>query len=82
MAIDHKAVPIEWLSTNEAAKYLLISANALRIQVFRGQIKSYKLGRRLRFRLEDLRREVTASYSNVNKQEMEKQKFYTSIRKK
>jgi excisionase family DNA binding protein len=40
----------EWLSSKEAAFYLGISENALRIIVCRGQIKYSKFGRRLRFR--------------------------------
>jgi excisionase family DNA binding protein len=43
----------EWLSTEEAAQYLSITENALRIMVYRGQIPSYKFGRRLRFKLRD-----------------------------
>lgn len=43
----------EWLSTEEAAFFLSISANALRIMVHRGQIRAYKFGRRLRFKLQD-----------------------------
>lgn len=43
----------EWLSTEKAAQYLSISQNALRIMVYRDQIKAYKMGRRLRFRLRD-----------------------------
>ena len=43
----------EWLSTEEAAYILAISANALRIMVHRGQIQAYKLGRRLRFKQSD-----------------------------
>ncbi len=49
-------IVIEWLSTFEAAKYLSISENALRICVHRGQIEAHKFGRRLRFRLSDLKR--------------------------
>lgn len=45
----------EWLSTEEAAQYLSITENALRIMVYRGQIQSYKFGRRLRFKLKDCR---------------------------
>ena len=44
----------EWLTTIEAAHVLAISPNALRILVHRGQIKAYKFGRRLRFRMMDL----------------------------
>ena len=43
-----------WLTTDEAANYLSISANALRIMVHRAQVKAYKLGHRLRFRKSDL----------------------------
>lgn len=45
----------EWLSTEEAANFLSISANALRIMVHRDQIRAFKLGRRLRFRVQDCR---------------------------
>jgi excisionase family DNA binding protein len=41
----------EWPNTSEAARYLSISENALRIMVFRGQIKASRIGSRLRFRL-------------------------------
>ncbi len=43
----------EWLSTDEAASFLSITPNALRIMVYREQIKAYKFGRRLRFKLRD-----------------------------
>ena len=45
----------EWLSTSEAADYLRITPNALRIWVCRGKIRAHKLGRKLRFRMKDLR---------------------------
>lgn len=45
----------EWLSTEDAAYFLSVSTNALRIMVHRGQIKAYKFGRRLRFKLADCR---------------------------
>ncbi|MGZ3717645.1 MAG: helix-turn-helix domain-containing protein [Bdellovibrionota bacterium] len=45
----------EWLTTEEAASYLSLSPNALRIRVHRDQIKVYKFGRQLRFRREDCR---------------------------
>lgn len=44
----------EWLSSKQAAFYLGISENALRIMVCRGFIKFSKFGRRLRFRLRDI----------------------------
>jgi excisionase family DNA binding protein len=43
----------EWLTTDEAARLLSISPNALRIMVHRGQVEVYKFGRRLRFRVTD-----------------------------
>lgn len=43
----------EWLSTEEAAYFLSVSPNALRIMVHRDQIRAYKIGRRLRFSLQD-----------------------------
>jgi len=46
-------IECEWLSTQQAARYLSISENALRIMVYRGQIISYKVGRRLRFKFSD-----------------------------
>lgn len=48
-------IPCEWLSTDEAARYLGLTPNALRICVHRGQVRAYKFGRRLRFRVEELR---------------------------
>lgn len=44
----------EWLTTIEAAHVLAITPNALRILVHRDQVKVYKFGRRLRFRMMDL----------------------------
>lgn len=46
----------EWLSTKEAAYFLSITPNALRIMVHRGQVQVYRFGRRLRFRVLDCRR--------------------------
>jgi excisionase family DNA binding protein len=43
----------EWLSTEEAAYFLSVSENALRIMVHRNQVRAYKLGRRLRFKISD-----------------------------
>jgi excisionase family DNA binding protein len=44
-----------YLSSKEAAEFLGITPNALRIKVHRGIIKAYKLGDRLKFRVKDLR---------------------------
>lgn len=43
-----------WIATAQAAAYLGISPNALRIMVHRGKIKTHKLGSRLRFQIQDL----------------------------
>ena len=43
----------EWQTTNEAARFLGVTPNALRIMVYRNQVPTYKFGRRLRFRLRD-----------------------------
>ncbi len=43
----------EWLSTKEAALFLSVSENALRILVHRGHVPVFKFGRRLRFKLRD-----------------------------
>jgi len=45
----------KWLSTNEAAEFLGVTANALRIMVCRKKVAAYRLQNRLRFRLKDLR---------------------------
>lgn len=43
-----------WLDTNEAADFLRLTPNALRILVHRAQVKYFKFGSRLRFRRADL----------------------------
>lgn len=43
----------EWLTTKEAAHFLGVTENALRIMVYRNQIPVYKFGRRLRFKFLD-----------------------------
>lgn len=45
---------VKWFDTDEAADFLRITPNALRILVHRAKVKSYKLGRRLRFKQCDL----------------------------
>lgn len=47
-------ITCEWYSTKEAAAFLRITPNALRIMVCRGKVKATKLGSRLRFHVEDL----------------------------
>lgn len=43
-----------WLNTNEAADFLRLTPNALRILVHRAQVRYFKFGRRLRFKQDDL----------------------------
>lgn len=50
-----------WLTSAEAARFLRISTNALRIMVHRRKIHYYYLGRRLRFGLTDLLNTPTLS---------------------
>ena len=50
----------KWLNTKEAASYLGLSPNALRIMVHRGMVKAYRLSNRLRFRIPDLNNAVSA----------------------
>lgn len=54
LLISENRIVCEWLTSKEAARYLGITPNALRIWVCRGKVKSYKLGRFLRFRITDL----------------------------
>lgn len=49
----------EWISINQAAQYLGITPNALRIKVCRGEVQAHKLGGRLKFRISDLRGALT-----------------------
>ena len=51
----HNRIMGKWLSTKEAASYLGITPNALRIMVHRGKVKAHRLGARLKFSLEDLK---------------------------
>ena len=54
MFFENQVVGREYLNTEDAAKFLSITQNALRIMVCRGQIESYKFGRRLRFKFSDI----------------------------
>ncbi len=57
-------VESEWLTTREAARYLGVSTNALRIMVFREKLRAYKLGSRLRFLVGDLRSVLTKKWED------------------
>lgn len=52
--IDGRWLDENRLTTKEAAAFLGISPNALRIKVHRGQIQAEKLDQKLRFKLSDL----------------------------
>ena len=61
----------EFLNTKEAAKMLGVSENSLRIRVCRGQIRSYKVFSRLRFKpsdLEDCIKELPSIIKNEEKE--------------
>lgn len=51
----------EWLSTKEAAAYLRITVGSLHNMSSNGLIPYYKLGKRNRYRLEDLRKTLIDS---------------------
>jgi excisionase family DNA binding protein len=53
-----------WLGTEEAAKYLRKTTNALRIAVHRGQVKCYRWRRRLYFKRDELDRLLESSFVN------------------
>lgn len=42
-----------WMSTNDVAKFLCLTPNAVRIMVCRGIIPAFRLRGRLRFRKQD-----------------------------
>ncbi len=46
----------KWLTSSEAALYLRISNSSLKMMVYRGSVRVWKLGRRNRFLREDLDR--------------------------
>ena len=53
-----------WLTTDEAARYIRKSANALRIAVHKGHIHARKFRRRLYFKKDELDSLLDASFSN------------------
>jgi hypothetical protein len=52
---------LTWLDSNEAAKYLRKTANALRIMVYRGYLRPRKFRRRIYFRRLELDRLLESS---------------------
>lgn len=58
---------INWMNSKEAAEYLRISENNLRVKVSRGEVPvSGKLGRTLRFRREELDKLLEAPIKGVS----------------
>ena len=53
-----------WMNSKEAAQYLRMSANALRIAVSRGQLRARKWRRRLFFKKVDLDLMLEGSHRN------------------
>lgn len=53
--IFENKIACEWLSTKQAADFLSMTENALRIMVYRNQINVYRVGRRLRFSIKECR---------------------------
>ncbi len=45
-----------WMNTREAAEYLSVSVNSLRLKVWKRQIPAYKFNRHLRFKKIELDR--------------------------
>lgn len=67
LAFDLKADEVSlfdnlvWMTSAEAAKYLRISANAIRVAVCRGQISARRFRRKLYFRKNELDRLLETS---------------------
>ncbi len=55
-----------WLNSIEAAEYLRVTPGALRLLVYRGLIKPYKLGRSSRFRRLELDKMLESSFKKGN----------------
>lgn len=52
---------VRWLTTGEAAQYLRVSISSIKTMIYRGQIRVHKLGRRNRYRRDELERLITLS---------------------
>ncbi len=52
------SVQQKWLTTEEAAQYLRVSANSIKTMVHRGKVRVHKLGRRNRFLIDELERVI------------------------
>lgn len=56
-----------WLNSNEAAQYLRVTNGALRLMIYRGILRPHKLGRRNRFKKDDLERLIESPYSKESR---------------
>lgn len=52
---------LKWMTTSEAAEYLRVTPNNLRVMIYRGFLKSYKFNNRHRFKREELDRLIESS---------------------
>ncbi len=50
-----------WMTSKEAAEYLRVSPNNLRVMVYRGVLKPYKLNNRNRFKRDELDKLIESS---------------------
>jgi excisionase family DNA binding protein len=53
-----------WLTTKEAAEYLRITPNNLRVMIYRGKIEPRNLNNRHRFKKEELDKLIESSKNN------------------
>lgn len=52
---------LTWMTSREAADYLRITPNNLRVIIYRGKLKVYKFNNRNRFKREELDRLIESS---------------------
>lgn len=52
---------LTWMTSREAAEYLRISQNNLRVMIYRGKLIPYKFNNRNRFKREELDRLIESS---------------------
>jgi excisionase family DNA binding protein len=62
----------EYMSLDEAAKYLNINKSTLKLKVRNGEIKAYKPSQKIYFRLEDLVKYIEGGELTTVKEEEEK----------
>jgi hypothetical protein len=62
IGLENENERLVWMSSKEAANYLRKSAGAIRVMVFRGQIRVRKYKRRLYFKRRELDQLLEASH--------------------